>query len=65
VADEQQDPDHEPYESLLYGPLEAERKRQAQAATQPRKPDYGRVMKPIERVSKTPELVNDLGESSQ
>jgi hypothetical protein len=47
VDDDHEEPESEPYESLLYGPLEAERKRQAEAAAQRRKPDYTRVMAPI------------------
>jgi hypothetical protein len=51
--DEQQDDESERYKSLLYGPLEVERKRQAAAAQRKKQqPDYTRTVTPISH--KTP-----------
>lgn len=53
--DAPQDPDDESrFDSLLFGPLEAERKRQAQAAARQSKPDYNRIATPI-RTSSRPQ----------
>jgi hypothetical protein len=45
MTDAPQDPDDDSrrHDSLLWGPLEAERRRQAQAAARRKQPDYSRI----------------------
>jgi hypothetical protein len=65
VPEQQSDDDSSVFDSLLIGPLEVERKRQAQAAqsARQRKPDYNRIATPI-RTSSKPQPA-ELGGTTQ